>query len=67
MNGDTGILNRISYYKIDPSVKINIEDKEIGERDTIFFRARVFNDKRNQTSLDMFHIPFDQRGKVTTQ
>lgn len=67
MNGETGILNRISYYKIDTSVKINIEDKEIGERDTIFFRARVFNDKRNQKSLDMFHIPFDQRGKVTTQ
>lgn len=48
-----GILQEVKMYEL-----------EVG---TPLFRGRVFENNRKRTYNEMFHIPFDRRGKVKTQ
>ncbi|MCM1301500.1 MAG: RES family NAD+ phosphorylase [Bacteroides cellulosilyticus] len=58
LNEKNFFFNNLSYKKITPQTQ---------QKDTIFFRARTFENKQNRTRLDMFHIPFDQRHIIRTQ
>lgn len=71
MNGDDGLFQQIGIIPIQEQTEI-IERDENGEiniksEDTILFRAREFEDKRDRSFEDMFHVPLNQRVKVRTQ
>ena len=60
--GDDGIINSIGLHTITKE-----EETLDGKRSTYFFRARFFQDKNDKTYRDMFHIPLNMRGRVSTQ
>lgn len=71
MNGPDGLLEQIGVLRIKEQIEIEEKDGNGGTKiqkiPTLLFRARVFEDKRDHTFEDMFHIPLNKRGIVRTQ
>ncbi len=66
-----GLFEHIGLYSIDITTLINYRNNkgelESVKEPTIWFRARVFEDKREHTFKEMFHIPLNKREIVKTQ
>ena len=66
-----GLFEHIGLYSVNTITLKNHRNDDGGlkqvEEPTIWFRARVFEDKREHTFKEMFHIPLNKREKVSTQ
>ncbi len=70
-NAPNGILTNIQHYTVRQQSIEEYHDEEgklrSKEVSTIWFRARIFDNKQEHTFEEMFHIPLNKREIVNTQ
>lgn len=71
MERPNGLFENIGIHSIEEITHFEEKDAQgkvtIQERPTVWFRARVFEDKREHSFKEMFHIPLNKREIVKTQ
>lgn len=71
MECPNGLFENIGIHSIEKITHFKEKDAQgkvtIQERPTVWFRARVFEDKQSHSFREMFHIPLDKRESVKTQ